>query len=1123
MSPNHTQMAQGSLPALNLAASELAQAGQPAVILCTDAGQARQLVGELRFLLDADAVRLFPDWETLPYDRLPVDGNLTDSRLRTLNDLQNGWQGLLLVTPASLLQRLPPASWLTGNGLHIRCGEELPAHTLRERLVVAGYRRADQVEAPGEFALRGAVLDFFPTGHTRPLRLEFDCDRVETMRWFDPTTQLGTSQCTQMECFAGREFTLDQDSIASFCTHFRTRFDRDETRCTLFNEVVAGQAADGAEYFLDLFFEQTALLTDYLPDRDALPLLLMPGARAKLGELAQSASERYELLRHDPAWPLLEPGRIFADLKELQAAGLVPTPMQKLPGGTGWKQLRGGTFDAARLKSWLSRHKQARILLCAPSHGRLAETRQQLDLEQHPPVHMDWQSFVTGSNRFGLALAPLRGIAVHPERDLLLIGSGDGHHESTSSATADRADEPLGQAPAHPLMNLRPGQLVVHEQHGLGRYLGLKTMTVGGREQEFASLEYRNGALLHLPVGELRLITPYRHASEAEITLDRLGSEKFSRARQKAQQKARDDAAELLALYARRNAKGCVRLKVSDEDLNEFCRQFPFQQTPDQRRLTTLIRDKLDSERPDVLLICGDVGFGKTELAMRAAFIATRAGKQCCLLAPTTLLCQQHYQRFRERFAGWGIQVDKLDSGLSTSGRKRLQAQLQSGQLHLLVSTHAVLRGSWKIPDLGLVVVDEEHRFGVSDKERIHSLRSGAQSISMTATPIPRTLHRSLSGLNEIAIMNEPPPGRVPVQTFIRPWDDELVREALRREKIRGGQTFIVHDRISGLDDMAEQIGGLLPDLRLATAHGRMSARQLQDAMEAYNSGEIDVLLSTTVIESGIDVPNANTLLVTRADRMGLAQLHQLRGRVGRADRMAWCWFLYPNQAQLAHEALQRLRAVESATGPGAGLLLAREDLELRGAGELLGREQSGHMQRVGLDMYLSMLNRAIEDIRHGRSPDADPVEDSCEVNLDDVALIPQAWIADPWIRVQYYHRLSSATEPTEVDALSSELRDRFGPLPLEVERLLRNTALRIRAQNLGARGLTVSGDECALQIRDGTLEPQTAIELVRSHPDRLRLTPSAIRMHISGGAEQSARWLLDQLDDMREASRELA
>lgn len=1130
-----------SLAALKLTAALPALSKTPdqtTVIVCPDTGAMQQLQSNLQFLLGEDCCLLFSDWETLPYDRLPVAGHLISQRLNTLNQLLRGWHGLVLTTPASLLQRLPPPAWLSGHNLNICCGDTLMPSKLLQQLLAAGYERRDNVEAPGELAFRGAVLDFFPTGPERPVRVEFLDDQVDSMRWFDPATQMGTGRCDKLQFFTGREFLLDPSSLSNFRAGFRTLFDAVESDCHLFKEICAGRPPAGSEYYLPLFFTETALLPDYISSA-SLSCVLMPGAHHAMRELRSLAAERYKWMHNDKDFPLLPPKRLFADDDELRTRGLEFTPLSELAGTAHWQRPRGGiTSSPESLRRWMKRHQQARILLSASSEGALTELCKQQVPGETPHSYKSWADFVAASSRIGCTLSSLRGGALYSH------AAGDDNDDGAKllvlaeqgQAAASRDSQkltPVAAAEVLPTDNeerntlnelngLHPGQLVIHLQHGLGRYKGLDTISVEGREWEFATLEYKDGALLRLPVSEMQLLSRYSESQESKPALDRLGSAQFSKSRAKAQKKARDDAAHLLELHARRASVRCRELSVDDDVFERFCQQFPFQQTKDQQVLTTTIRQRLADSAATSLLICGDVGFGKTEIAMRAAFIATMSGVQCCLMVPTTLLCRQHYQSFRERFAGWPVTVARLDSTLSAAEKKRLRAQVQAGEVQLLVSTHAALHEP-QMPKLGLLIVDEEHRFGVSDKEHIQQI--SAHTLSMTATPIPRTLNRALSGLSDMLMMHEPPPGRLPVQTFVRSWQDELVREAIRREQLRGGQVFVVHDRIDSIDDMAQQLRMLLPQARIAIAHGRMKHPLLADVMHQYNSGNLDVLLSTTIIESGIDVPNANTLIVTRADRMGLAQLHQLRGRVGRSDRQAWCWLLYPSDARLAAPATERLRAVEQANGPGMGLALAREDLELRGAGELLGREQSGHIQRVGLSMYLAMLHEAVADLRSGGETAAQPSQQTpCEVELGDTALLPEEWLPHPWTRVQYYHRLAAAENRHSIARIDQELRDRFGPLPQPARALLRNARLRLAAKNLGATRLIVSEEECILEMRDGALAPETALMLVERYPQRIRLTPKSLRSkRQSENPEQGAKWLLDCIAGQMQRERKQA
>lgn len=1101
-------------------------------------------------LLGDSACSIFPDLETLPYDRLPPAGKQISQRLTTLNLLLNDWTGLVLATPSSLLQRLAPESWLGANCLQLSCGDVVSLERLQKRLLDAGYSQVSLVESPGSLAVRGAVLDFFPAGSSDPIRVEFFDDSIDTMRFFDPNNQMTTRPCESVRFFPSREFSLDPTSLQHFRHAFRTWFDIDETTNALFNQVTQGQMPKGAEYYLPMFFPTTALLPDYLKHSADQPhqgvtTFMLPGALAAVERFTAMLQERFDLLRHDPQHPLLPPDTIFTTIDALQGSDgqrpLIATcNLDELPNTAIWQPLSTATQQADsaswqhQCAAFINQNPQTRILFSGCSEGGIAAVKKNFSeqvqpllapksdlaatisgLNQKLPQPANWRHFIESDEPVAEILCDILGSTGYqpqatascdnlyaPATPVMVLGERNEYGQQgagpnriqNAMAAASDAEAPN---PYTILAHLEPGQLIVHREQGIGRYQGLQHMEIDGRIQEFVTIEYRNHSLLHLPVSELGLINRYHLPEQEQPQLDQLGSGKFLAARKKAEQRAHDDAAELLALYAQQKSRAAPAMVISDELITTFCNQCQYNDTADQKRLTATIQQQLADPHSRPLLICGDVGFGKTELALRAAFIAIQAGYQCCILAPTTLLCQQHYQKCSQRFAGWPIQVAYLDSSLTGSQKKQLQRQLTEGSIDLLVSTHSVVKGKWDLPNLGLVVIDEEHRFGTSDKEKINTLQTSVHTISMTATPIPRTLNRSLSGLNEIALMHEPPPGRLPVHTFVRAWNDELVIEAMRRELMRGGQIFVVNDRIQGLDQLADQLADLVPEARIVVAHGRLPALQLRERMQLFSKGEADILLCTSIVESGLDIPNANTMLITRAERMGMAQLHQLRGRIGRSDKQAWCWLLYPPDHQLTALGLERLESVERHNELGAGFALARDDLELRGAGELLGKEQSGHMHRIGLDLYLSMLNRAIEDIKSGALPQGQGqiMQAECEIDLGDSAIIPDYWMPDAWMRVQYYHRLIQAETPDVVGHIQSELQDRFGHLPAETQKLLRNARFSIQARTFGISKVMTTDTELILEIVNQTLDPEAIVQLAAAQPKRIRLTPKSIRV----------------------------
>ncbi|HND13341.1 MAG TPA: transcription-repair coupling factor [Pseudomonadales bacterium] len=1075
------------------------------VVVSTSGAAAERIADETGFFLGAHAreVLRLPDWETLPYDRFSPHQDLVSDRLLALSRLARGEPVLLIVPVATLLQRIAPVAHVSAATLALAPGQRMRIGTLRETLLAAGYNLRDNVYEHGEFAVRGAIVDLFPMGQDNPVRIEFFDDEVETLRSFDPDSQRSLAPLERLALLPGREHPFDATAIEDFRRRWHARFDNDHRNCPDYQDVIRGIAPGGIEYFLPLFFDACATLFDYLPA--ASLVCVEEGVREEIERTWQAVEERYHSLVGDVTRPLLAPAEIclrpdevFAGLKPFARIDFGPAPPPERAGAHDFGTHEPPPADERRERDAIARITALtttagyrRRLFCAESAGRrevLGEllTRAGINV----PVVSGWDEFAAGEMPLALTIAPLADSFGLTEPPWLLVAeSALFGRRVMQRRRRNRSTEGWDSA-IRDLSELAPGAPVVHLEHGVGRYLGLQTLEAAGEYGEFLCIEYAEQAKLFVPVTSLGLVSRYTGIDSEAVPLHRLGSDQWARARRKAQERIRDVAAELLEIHARREARPGHAFPHPGAAYEVFAAAFPFEETPDQQAAIEAVIADLCSPHAMDRLVCGDVGFGKTEVALRAAFVAVHAGRQVAVLVPTTLLAQQHFDTFSDRFADIPVTIESLSRFRSAKEQKEVLARVAAGRVDILIGTHTLLGTDLRYHDLGLLVIDEEHRFGVRQKDQLKALRASVDILTLTATPIPRTLNMAMAGLRELSIIGTPPARRLAVKTFVQRHDDSLVRDALERELRRGGQVFLLHNDVKTIERRAEEISQLIPGARVAVAHGQMRERDLERVMSDFYHKRFDVLCCTTIIETGIDIPSANTIVIERADRFGLAQLHQLRGRVGRSHHQAYAFLLTPEERAMTADALKRLDAIAATDSLGAGFQLATHDLEIRGAGELLGEEQSGQIQAIGYALYMDLLERAVAAMRAGRDVEPELASrPALEINLRVPALIPDDYLPDVHNRLILYKRIGSATAEEELHRLEVEMIDRFGLIPPQTRTLLRIARLRVAAEPLGIVRIEATASGGLLEFGSSTrVDPLTIVDLVQHDPRRYRL-----------------------------------
>ncbi|MDP2265328.1 MAG: transcription-repair coupling factor [Thiobacillus sp.] len=1100
----------GAADALYLA--ELAKQTHPLVVVCASAWDANRLTEELRWFDSKLRVCNFPDWETLPYDTFSPHPDLISERLATLYQISRGEFDVAVVAFSTALYRLAPPTFLAAHTFFLKQKDTLDEAAFRAQMTLGGYSHVNQVFAPGEFSIRGGLIDLFPMGSTLPYRIDLFDNEIESLRAFDVDTQRSIYPVGEVRLLPAREFPLDETGITRFRQNFRERFEGDPSKSKLYKDVSNGLAPAGIEYYLPLFFEETATLFDYLP---AQTRLVSHGALDPAGQAFWTdAQSRHRLLSGDKDRPLLPPADLFMQTEtfftlakayerlDIQQAGAGPThavPPISVD--------RRETHPVARLAGFINGFKGATLII-APSAGR-RETLHEYLAEHGIQATLcnSWADCQQHGDRILLTHGPLAEGFVGSDDQLAVITETELYAIPPKTRRAREVRATQIDNLLRDLSELKPGDPVVHAQYGVGKYLGLINMDLGDGDTEFLHLEYAKGDKLYVPVANLHLISRYSGAGEGAAPLHKLGTDQWEKARNRAMKAARDTAAELLNLYALRAAREGHAFDFSPHDYEAFAEGFGYEETPDQAAAILAVMADMQSGKPMDRLVCGDVGFGKTEVALRAAFMAVMGGYQVAVLVPTTLLAEQHFQNFSDRFSAWPIKLAELSRFRTAKEQTEALAALKDGKLDIIIGTHRLIQKDVKFARLGLVILDEEHRFGVRQKEQLKAMRSEVDVLTLTATPIPRTLAMSLEGIRDFSVIATAPQKRLSVKTFVQSFSSGLIREAVLRELKRGGQVYFLHNEVSTIQNMFETLVKLLPEARIRVGHGQQSERELEQVMRDFYQQRFDVLLCTTIIETGIDIPTANTILINRADKFGLAQLHQLRGRVGRSHHQAFAYLLVEEDRTLTPQAKKRLEAIQLLEELGSGFHLAMHDLEIRGAGEVLGDKQSGEIIEVGFSLYNDMLAGAVASLKAGHEPDmSQPLGVVSEINLHLPALLPVEYCPDVHERLVLYKRLASVHTMDDLTELQEELIDRFGLLPDPARALVDTHRLRLVAKPLGIMKVDANEDSILVQfIPQPPIDPGRIIQLIQTRRDIKLAGEDRLRLNVSSPPEARA------------------
>ncbi|KXB32296.1 transcription-repair coupling factor [Dechloromonas denitrificans] len=1084
----------GSADALALAELAAQSKGRLLAVVTASAADAQRLLDEIPWFAPGLKVRLLPDWETLPYDHFSPHQDLVSERLATLWAALQGEVEILLVPASTAVNRLAPPEFMAAYTFEFKKGQKLDAEKFRSQVTLAGYAHVTQVVSPGEYSIRGGLIDLFPMGSQLPYRLDLFDDEIENIKTFDVDTQRTVYPVAEVRLLPAREFPMDDKGRTHFRQAFRERFEGDPAKSGIYKDISTGIASAGIEYYLPLFFDEMASIFDYLP-KDAV-FVTHGDAPAAIAAFWADTKSRYNLLQGDKARPLLAPDELFLTDEafftaakaygRLALAGKNGEATGKLPNVA---VDRRSDDPLGALKNHLASFK-GRVLLVAETAGR-RETLAAMFAEHglKPAASADLAGFLAGDAQLALGIGPLQAgfaldqLAFITETELFAGTPRRTRREAAKKATFDNWLKDLTE--------LKVGDPVVHESHGIGRYQGLVRMDLGLGEQEFLELHYANDAKLFVPVAQLHVISRYSGADPESAPLHTLGSGQWEKAKRKAAEQARDTAAELLALYAARAARQGHAFDFQENDYEAFADGFGFEETNDQAQAIAAVIEDMRSGKPMDRLVCGDVGFGKTEVALRAAFCAVAGGKQVAVLCPTTLLCEQHYQTFADRFADWPVKIAEISRFKTAKESTQALQELAEGKIDIIIGTHKLIGKDVKFNRLGLVVIDEEHRFGVRQKETLKAMRAEVDVLTLTATPIPRTLAMSMEGLRDFSVIATAPQKRLAIKTFVSRFSDGIIREAVLRELKRGGQVYFLHNEVDTIDNMREKLEKLVPEARIVIGHGQMNERELERVMRDFTGQRANVLLCTTIIETGIDNPHANTILINRAEKFGLAQLHQLRGRVGRSHHQAYAYLLVQDEKALTKQAKLRLEAIQAMEELGSGFFLAMHDLEIRGAGEVLGDNQSGEMQEVGFNMYTEMLNRAVAHLKQGKVIETadltQPLGIGSEINLRTPALLPDGYCPDVHERLTLYKRLANCESSEDIDALQEELIDRFGELPLQAQALLATHRLRLLVKPYCIQKLDATSEQISIQFSPefaklAPIEPIKIINLIQKN-----------------------------------------
>ncbi len=1072
------------------------------VVLTDSVHESRTLEREIKLCADDKSIKVlhFPVWDTLPYDVFSPNPEIVSERMKFLADIATVRQNAVVVMPAqNLMQKVPNKDFIIGRSLNLKLGDQFDLHRWRSLFEKNGYIHVNEVREAGEFVVRGGVLDLFPMGGHQAFRIELFDDEIESIRIFDTDTQLTINETDRIQVMPANEFPFDDAARKLFLSRFREWFDADTRKNTMYQDVRKSIKFSGIEQYLPMFHRELVNTFDYLPD-DAV-FIHCHKTTPVLKTWEKQIQARYDERRHDIQRPVLAPDEIYLDADNTSTA-LSAFQNIRINQDTDADEdiisfktelpVQFNLESSQSLENFLDQQK-SRVLVTADSLGR-----QELILSKVKPARNSFitfnsiSDFLNSEAERGICIAAIESGVYLKQQNIMILD------ESCLFGKRVTRNHKVKSYKANPediinnLTDLHLDSPIVHIDHGVGRYRGLKTMDYDG-EAEYLEVEYFAGDKLFVPVSSLHLVSRYSGASEENAPWHKLGSDVWEKAKQKAAKKVKDVAAELLALYAKREAAGGHAMQVRQDDFQQFCDGFPFDETEDQENaINAVIKDMQATTHMD-RVICGDVGFGKTEIALRAAFIAANEGKQVVLLVPTTLLAQQHYDNFVDRFAPFPIKVELLSRFVSSKKTKSILTACENGQADIVIGTHKLIQKGIKFNNLGLVIIDEEHRFGVKQKDQLKKLKADVDFLTLTATPIPRTLNSALSGLRDLSIIATPPKARLAVKTQVMEWQNSIINEACTREIQRGGQVYFLHNEVQTIEQMAISIQKINPSARVRVAHGQMNEKELQDVMVDFYKQRFNILVCTTIIESGIDIPSANTIIINRADKLGLAQLHQLRGRVGRSHHKAFAYMIIPSWKSITKDAKKRLEAIESLEDLGAGFTLATHDMEIRGSGELLGEEQSGQIQNIGFSLYCDMLERAVTALKNGEDIDIlDDPHDHIDVELNIPALIPEDFMYDVYTRLTFYKRMNNFKDPAELDEIKVELIDRFGPLPEQAENLFHVLKIKHKAKRHNIKSIVMNEEYADIKFNQHSPEFYARlIQLVQKKPDTFKPLPN--------------------------------
>jgi transcription-repair coupling factor (superfamily II helicase) len=1125
----------GSSLALSIANAAQTAKG-PILLVTADTPSAIKLEKELNYFLLGKAiqVQLFPDWETLPYDNFSPHQDIVSQRLETLYRLTQAEPSVFIVPVNTLMLRMAPVDYLGKYLLILKINQKLNLEKFRSGLERSGYLHVNQVMSHSEFSIRGSIIDLYPMGSQQPYRIDLFDDEVDSIRYFDPDNQRSGDKVDEIKLLPAREFPTDKGATALFRQQYLSKFDANSSKESVYYQVGKGLMPGGIEYYLPLFFEQTASLFDYLhPDTR---IMMQGDIASACDSYWADVNARYEQLGYNLARPLLAPADLFLRSEELFAAfkqwsrisvnhakkdsaagvhnfassaigDIAIKPHNKVP----WTTLK------QNVKDW--QQQKCKVLFSAESQGRresLLELLSKADIKAK--AFEQFGDFVSSDEPIGITIGMAEHSFILQDKNVTLAFITETEllgHKISQRRLRDKRQATDESAVIRNLAELALGQPVVHLDHGVGRFLGLQTLDVGGVITEYLCIEYAKEAKLYVPVASLHLISRYSGGDVEHAPLHHLGTETWNKAKKKAAEKVRDVAAQLLDVYARRAAKPGFSYKIAWDEYQAFSDSFPFEETLDQQQAINAVIQDMGSANAMDRLVCGDVGFGKTEVAMRAAFLAANQGKQVAILVPTTLLAQQHYENFKDRFVDWPFRIEVLSRFVTPKDQKLVMSGIASGNVDIVIGTHKLLQNDIKFADLGLVIIDEEHRFGVHQKEKFKALRSDVDILTLTATPIPRTLNMALSGMRDLSIIATPPAKRLAIKTFVNQRSKDLIREAIMREILRGGQVYFLHNEVDTIEKTAQEIAEIIPEARIGIGHGQMRERELERVMSEFYHQRYNVLVCTTIIETGIDVPSANTIVMDRADHLGLAQLHQLRGRVGRSHHQAYAYLLTPHPRRLSKDAKKRLDAISSLEELGAGFALATHDMEIRGAGELLGDDQSGQISSIGFTLYMEMLEQAVTALKEGREPSLDDaLSNQTEIELRLPALFPDDYIADVNTRLSLYKKLAGCKNERKINELQIELIDRFGLLPEPAKNLIQIAQMKLQASMVGIKRVEGSSVGGMIEFSEHTkIDPGFIIRLLQSQPKIYRLDgPQKLKFSLT---TESAKDRLQLVADM--------